>query len=232
MNNPGNTKTLKWLFALFMVSMGSSFHGQNVVGVEYFWDVDPGFGEATTVLFDVPSPDVISDLELSTSGLSSGAHTVYLRAIKEDGTYGIVQNKSIYIPRVLESAEYFWDTEPGAGNGTPVQLINDGVTVQVCGTVSTTGLEPGTHYLFVRSRSTDGVWSIPYRSTVQVEPNDVPSGCPGDFDYNGLINIGDLLIFLPQIGTEGDCKFDLTGDFAVNITDILILLGAYGNSCP
>jgi hypothetical protein len=48
----------------------------------------------------------------------------------------------------------------------------------------------------------------------------------GDFDGDGNIGVGDLLLFLGNLGCVSDCGFmDLNGDGIVNIFDLLMLLG-------
>jgi hypothetical protein len=61
---------------------------------------------------------------------------------------------------------------------------------------------------------------------------DEGNSCLGDFDFNGIINIQDLLIFLGDFGCDSDCFGDLNGDDMTNASDILIFLGMFGSSCP
>lgn len=218
---------LSFLLVMFM----STVNGQELTGVEYFWDTDPGFGNGEFIAFDVPSAEINASLDFSTDGLSVGRHILYFRSLNTDGVYGITKSRTIYIPRSLTIAEYFWDADPGEGMGIPVMMYTDENNVEVCDQISSTGLTVGTHQLFVRSKSEDGVWSHPYRTAMSIEANEIPNGCPGDFDYNGVVNTGDLLIFLPQMGTSGDCTYDLTNDLAVNTSDILIMLGSFGTNC-
>ena len=70
-------------------------------------------------------------------------------------------------PPDLMIAEYFIDEDPGYGNGYPL-LSADGVfdhpfEMFNVYNVSTTGLNPGVHTVYVRVRDGDGVWS-PLRS--------------------------------------------------------------------
>lgn len=56
--------------------------------------------------------------------------------------------------------------------------------------------------------------------------------CVGDFDLNGVIAVSDLLLFMPEFGCTTGCTKDLTGDENVSTSDILILLGFFGTTCP
>lgn len=57
--------------------------------------------------------------------------------------------------------------------------------------------------------------------------------CNGDFNNDGIVNTGDLLLFLGFLPCTSNCGiYDLTGDDVVNTGDVLIFLGYYGNVCP
>jgi hypothetical protein len=56
--------------------------------------------------------------------------------------------------------------------------------------------------------------------------------CPGDFNEDGLVNSGDLLILLSEFGCLQNCSVDLDGDDFISTGDVLSFLGAYGNNCP
>lgn len=198
---------------------------------EYFWNTDPGVGLATP--FDLPNAQdtLNANVSVSTFGLDAGWHNLYTRIRTTNGFFGPTAKKRVYVSRAIVGGEYFWDTDPGVGNGTPLGTLTIGTTAQVCDEVSTVGLAEGVHYLYVRSVSDDGIWSVPSRIQMTVTPNEVLVGCPGDFDRNGSINVSDLLIFLAGFGTSGDCTVDLNGDFNVNISDLLLFLTVFGNTC-
>jgi hypothetical protein len=55
--------------------------------------------------------------------------------------------------------------------------------------------------------------------------------CPGDFNLDGVINIGDLLLLLADIGCLSECVADMNGDENVNTADLTAFLSLYGTSC-
>jgi len=56
--------------------------------------------------------------------------------------------------------------------------------------------------------------------------------CPGDTDYNGDVDVDDLLTVLSQFGPcPGGCSGDFNDDGAVTVDDLLTLIGAWG-PCP
>ena len=57
------------------------------------------------------------------------------------------------------------------------------------------------------------------------------SVCPADLDHDGAVNIVDLLAVVGQWGQGGGSPPDINGDGAVNIVDLLAVIGAWG-ACP
>jgi hypothetical protein len=55
--------------------------------------------------------------------------------------------------------------------------------------------------------------------------------CPGDLDGDGVVNVSDLLILLGAWGPCDNCPQDLNGDGIVNVSDLLALLADWG-ACP
>jgi hypothetical protein len=77
----------------------------------------------------------------------------------------------------ITHAEYFFDTDPGVGNGTAIELTA-GEEVNFTATVSTEGLDGGFHTIFVRFRNEEGVWSLAHGSSFYVntlEPVTLPA---------------------------------------------------------
>jgi len=58
-----------------------------------------------------------------------------------------------------------------------------------------------------------------------------PCSCLGDFDYDGVISVSDVLYALTDFGCIENCSADLTIDGIVNIYDILEILSLFGNDC-
>lgn len=61
--------------------------------------------------------------------------------------------------QVINKAEYFIDTDPGAGNGINIPVGTNGTTVNFTASVSTASLTEGFHNLYIRARLDDGIWS-------------------------------------------------------------------------
>lgn len=55
--------------------------------------------------------------------------------------------------------------------------------------------------------------------------------CPGDYNFDGLINAIDLLILLGNYGCDQDCLLDANGDDTVDTSELLLFLGSFGQIC-
>ena len=55
--------------------------------------------------------------------------------------------------------------------------------------------------------------------------------CFGDFNNDGWIGIGDLLMLLGDFGCEVDCQHDMNGDGSVTTSDMLTMLSLFGLPC-
>jgi hypothetical protein len=53
--------------------------------------------------------------------------------------------------------------------------------------------------------------------------------CVGDLDFNGEVNVLDLLEIIAAWGNTEDTPEDLNDDGIVNVLDMLILIGAWGS---
>ncbi len=61
-----------------------------------------------------------------------------------------------------------------------------------------------------------------------VEDNLVNPACPGDLNSDGVIDVSDLLILLGAWGENPGHAADLNGDGVVDVSDLLLMLGAWG----
>lgn len=128
--------------------------------VEYFYDIDPGYGKA------IPISQVKGDSVkclLSVSGLQTGAHILYVRSADDGGKWSSTVARPLYVSPVAKEQfvemEYFFDdSDPGFGKATPLSDFAEGLSNLVT-TLSTEGLNAGTHLLNVRGRRANGLWT-------------------------------------------------------------------------
>jgi hypothetical protein len=65
-----------------------------------------------------------------------------------------------------------------------------------------------------------------------IDPSEEAPACEGDFNLDGDINVGDLLMMLSEFGCTNGCMTDLTGDGVVNSSDALSFFALFGTTCP
>lgn len=62
-----------------------------------------------------------------------------------------------------------------------------------------------------------------------IVPADATPQIPGDLNGDGVVNVSDMLLLLAAWGQcDGDCPADLNGDGVVDVSDLLILLSNWG----
>src|SRR6186713_2415779 len=75
----------------------------------------------------------------------------------------------------LVAAEYFFDTDPGIGAASPLS-VTTGDSVVFTGNIPSGALPQGFHFLNIRAKNSNGVWSLSERRmflvrAVAVAPN-------------------------------------------------------------
>jgi gliding motility-associated-like protein len=136
----------------------------NITSAEYFFDADPGNGNATPIAVTAGATTNFT-VSLPTTGLQPGFHFLAIRTKASDGKWGVFEARGFYVsssttnvPNITK-AEYFFDTDPGNGNGISIP-ITGGATSNFTATIPTTGLTPGFHFLAMRTEGSDGKWGI------------------------------------------------------------------------
>jgi hypothetical protein len=142
----------------------------NITQVEYFFDNDPGFGNATQVTV-TPAANIASlAINTNTAPLVNGMHTLFIRSKDANGVWSITNN--VFVAKVqpvfpnpnsvtnIVKAEYFYDNDPGFGSGTDIPVTAATNISSLVFSANVTSLAPGMHTLFVRTKDASGLWSI------------------------------------------------------------------------
>lgn len=165
---------------VLLLAGGGVASAQRVDNAEYFWDTDPGAGNATAMTAEDGAFDAaVERIFLDTSTLPGlGAHTLGIRVKDQNNNWGpaftaviVIEPPVVTAPEInVSQAEFYWDTDPGEGSGTPM-LAFDGdfnAALEAIGLETSALPADGVHVLNVRAREVNGAWSAPFRVVVEV----------------------------------------------------------------
>ncbi len=141
---------------------------------EVFFDTDPGPGNGYTVPFDAGG---FGDYEVPVGNLAPGMHHAYMRVRGTLGLWSAPERLAFVVVEPLlpeepqldaiVEAEYFIGADPGASQGTPLQL-EPGVLAVAWKDVPVEGLPIGTHTVQLRSRGLSSGWSFTQSRTFEI----------------------------------------------------------------
>ncbi|MCO5259378.1 MAG: T9SS type A sorting domain-containing protein [Crocinitomicaceae bacterium] len=146
---------------------------------EFFFDTDPGQGNGTTmVAFDGNFNDAIETISQFTGSMPTpGVHRLCIRVKDAAGSWGPAFSTvmNITTPLVKRSikitaGEFFWDTDPGLGNGTTLLAFDGNFDNAMEALSLSTGSLPsvGLHILAIRVRDAAGTWSPTFKSIINI----------------------------------------------------------------
>lgn len=211
---------IKYILCILLFASSGAL-AQNLTRAEYFFDTDVGLGAGTPITITSGSEvDFTADIALT--GLQAGYHTLFIRFANEDDVWGHYESRTIYIHSNMEftdpeliGAEYFFDTDPGIGSGTPIS-ITPGMEVDFTTDISTTGLEPGYHTLFIRFMDENGLWGHYEGRTIYVQSttsSEVPELISAEyfFDTDPGVGNGNSFSITPGIDVDFTAHIPTTG---------------------
>jgi hypothetical protein len=161
----------------------------NVSQAEFYWDTDPGEGNATPLLaFDGNFNAAFERVFQNNIALPAtiGLHQLGVRVRSNDGNWSSVFLSVIEVREDLTApvinvsqAEFFWDTDPGQGNGTPLLAFDGNFNAAFERLVSGSytipaSLSVGLHRLYTRARSNNGNWSSLFVYVIDIETSNLP----------------------------------------------------------
>lgn len=156
--------------------------GQGVTAAEYFWDTDPGVGNGTTLqAVDGTFGQALEAVLAETSSLPPlGPHKLGIRVRDVNNNWGPVFTTIVVIdPSIITApdiqvtvAEYFWDNDPGQGNGTAMLAFDGNYNSALEAIVAVTATLPpvGAHVLRMRARDANNTWGPLFSVVVDVMP--------------------------------------------------------------
>lgn len=157
-------------YTLLSLCFGFGALAQTTIAqAEYFWDTDPGQGNASALFAnDQVFNSALegfneSGIPLPTTG---GLHTFNVRVKASDGQWGPIHKQVVALPTVaavitLAEAEYFWDVDPGQGNGSDFSSA-DGTFNATLENIEQSSIAlpqgNGLHKFCVRVKDSNGIW--------------------------------------------------------------------------
>ena len=153
---------MKRMLLLVIFCWAHAVQAQNITGVEYYIDTDPGFGNGTGVGITAGT-DVTVGFTADLTGLDDGIHLLYVRSHDANGVWSLPLSQPFLKSSIgtnpaqnITHAEYYIDLDPGFGNATPIALsTSPDITVNFA--VALNGVGTGLHTLNVRVRDATGV---------------------------------------------------------------------------
>lgn len=147
----------------FYVSVASTTT-TNISKAEYFIDTDPGQGNGTAINVSTGT-NLNFVFSVPTTNLSPGFHFLAIRVRDLSGIWSVMESRGFFITTSttdaasITAAEYFYDTDPGQGNGTSIP-VSAGAAVNFTVALPVGGLSTGFHFLGVRVKSQGGTWGV------------------------------------------------------------------------
>lgn len=135
----------------------------NIVRAEYFWDIDPGFGNATAIPVNTATDVNFSSVTINAQALPEGFHILLIRTQDANGSWSVTNSAAVLqtgVSSAIAGAEYFIDVDPGFGKATPLAINPADSLPNFAVPVNITGLTAGKHILQWRSQNALGKWSV------------------------------------------------------------------------
>ena len=173
---------LRFIGILAALLLSLSGQAQGVLSAEYFWDADPGQGNGTPMqATDASFGDAIEEIVASDSELLPvGPHTFNIRVRDINMNWGpvfsVVVNIEPSIATVrdiqITAGESFWDSDPGAGNGTAFVAFDGDIdaAIELMVNAAITVPDVGIHTLNIRVRDAENNWGPLFSMVVSIEP--------------------------------------------------------------
>ena len=136
-----------------------------VIRGEYFIDIDPGFGMASPVTVSAPDSMILQNFSAVISGQTEGYHKLYGRFLDNEGRWSLTFRRNMEVYKndttKVTGAEYFFKTDLGFGNCTPVKFSNAASDGSFTFNIPLNTIPANADTLFVRVQNgTEFRWSL------------------------------------------------------------------------
>lgn len=156
----------KWsLTARRNIEVFASDAKTTIVKGEYFIDTDPGFGMAMPITITSPDSAILQNFSAVASTLSEGYHKLYGRLLDNKGKWSLTFRRNMEVYKSINTnvveAEYFFKTDNGFGNCSPVVFATPSPDGTFAFTIPAGQIPADADTLFVRVRDDiENKWSL------------------------------------------------------------------------
>ncbi len=183
----------------------------DISGAEYFFDADPGSGNATAITVTTGATIDLT-FAANSSALAVGMHIMGVRTRNPTGEWSIPSYIPFYIDlsRTITKLEYFFDTDPGSGNGTTITVSPTTDLLDQVYSMNSSALALGTHSVNVRVAGQNNFWSIPETKSFNIATAIPPT----------------ITSFTPASGPIGTAITIIGTDFSTTPSNNIVYFGA------
>jgi PKD repeat protein len=139
-------------------------NNNTIAAIEYFLNDDPGHGNGQQIALN-NSEFIDAEIELDLGSAPVGIHQLFMRLKDNYGMWSHTFQHQVVVfpglgsPENITQVEYFYDEDPGIGNGLQVNVdvavLDSSLTILVPESLSL-----GEHTLYVRVKDRQGRWSL------------------------------------------------------------------------
>jgi hypothetical protein len=166
----------------------------------------------------------------------TGVHVLYTRSRDAENvwgpSFGVIVN---VLPTLItkrntnvQSGEYFFDTDPGQGNGTPIFAQDgnfDGVLEALTGGAIPSPVTSGIHALYIRAQDVENNWGPAFGVVVNIDTTIAGSNFSTSFAGDSVLCMNDTAnIYTYTAVAHGANTFNWT------VTNGLLLTGQASNT--
>ncbi|WP_345168919.1 T9SS type A sorting domain-containing protein [Algibacter aquimarinus] len=167
---------MKKLIQLVFILVSFFAKSQNITSAEYFFNIDPGVGNGTTLTVNSNSGTLSQTFNIPTTSITEGFNSIYIRTYNSDNNWSLYDRQTFYLKSfdtfTITAAEYFFNTDPGVGNGTALSIdTNSGQLAQIF-SIPTTSLPEGFHSFYLRTQDNANNWSLYDRQIIYIKDFD------------------------------------------------------------
>ncbi|MFD0989656.1 T9SS type A sorting domain-containing protein [Mariniflexile jejuense] len=157
----------KWsLYArqTFYLANFSSALNNTITEAEYFFDTDPGVGNAEPLSIS-NGTSLNNTFTIPLNSVSTGIHILHIRVKNNFNQWSLYGRQVLYKStqisnNTIVAAEFFIDTDPGVGNATAIALTESATVDETLNIPVPINLSAGDHILHIRVKSSNGTWSL------------------------------------------------------------------------